>query len=189
MIRRTPGSTRTVTLFPDTTLFRSALIFPGVRAAGVDLGPAHLAVGPRAQRALGDEIVDAALAVLVARIPVLDGRIFDLGIVERDQLYHGGVELVLVAHRRGAAFEIADIRALVGDDQRAFELAGILGVDAEIGGKLHRATHALGHVDEGAVGKDRAVERREIIVTLRRSEEHTSELQSLMRISYAVFCL
>src|SRR3546814_9754009 len=25
--------------------------------------------------------------------------------------------------------------------------------------------------------------------TLRRSEEHTSELQSLMRISYAVFCL
>src|SRR3546814_6863186 len=26
-------------------------------------------------------------------------------------------------------------------------------------------------------------------VDLRRSEEHTSELQSLMRISYAVFCL
>src|SRR3546814_6847238 len=26
-------------------------------------------------------------------------------------------------------------------------------------------------------------------VLLRRSEEHTSELQSLMRISYAVFCL
>src|SRR3546814_1348551 len=27
------------------------------------------------------------------------------------------------------------------------------------------------------------------IVPMRRSEEHTSELQSLMRISYAVFCL
>src|SRR3546814_7747002 len=26
-------------------------------------------------------------------------------------------------------------------------------------------------------------------ITCRRSEEHTSELQSLMRISYAVFCL
>src|SRR3546814_5901460 len=26
-------------------------------------------------------------------------------------------------------------------------------------------------------------------LTIRRSEEHTSELQSLMRISYAVFCL
>src|SRR3546814_2904929 len=31
--------------------------------------------------------------------------------------------------------------------------------------------------------------RREHTVTLPRSEEHTSELQSLMRISYAVFCL
>src|SRR3546814_4424270 len=27
------------------------------------------------------------------------------------------------------------------------------------------------------------------IAVIRRSEEHTSELQSLMRISYAVFCL
>src|SRR3546814_3424441 len=33
-------------------------------------------------------------------------------------------------------------------------------------------------------GGDRAVRHR-----ARRSEEHTSELQSLMRISYAVFCL
>src|SRR3546814_3181481 len=29
----------------------------------------------------------------------------------------------------------------------------------------------------------------EIMVGLDRSEEHTSELQSLMRLSYAVFCL
>src|SRR3546814_4886980 len=29
----------------------------------------------------------------------------------------------------------------------------------------------------------------ERVVAVRRSEEHTSELQSLMRISYAVFCL
>src|SRR3546814_6260124 len=31
--------------------------------------------------------------------------------------------------------------------------------------------------------------RREIALAGARSEEHTSELQSLMRISYAVFCL
>src|SRR3546814_2471924 len=37
----------------------------------------------------------------------------------------------------------------------------------------------------GAVGP----EDREVEVRLGRSEEHTSELQSLMRISYAVFCL
>src|SRR3546814_5676683 len=29
----------------------------------------------------------------------------------------------------------------------------------------------------------------EVLFNLSRSEEHTSELQSLMRISYAVFCL
>src|SRR3546814_10013254 len=31
--------------------------------------------------------------------------------------------------------------------------------------------------------------RRAAIIAMMRSEEHTSELQSLMRISYAVFCL
>src|SRR3546814_8100221 len=31
--------------------------------------------------------------------------------------------------------------------------------------------------------------QRKLFFNLRRSEEHTSELQSLMRISYAVFCL
>src|SRR3546814_8273093 len=35
----------------------------------------------------------------------------------------------------------------------------------------------------------RAVRRLPLRNYLRRSEEHTSELQSLMRISYAVFCL
>src|SRR3546814_2920925 len=33
------------------------------------------------------------------------------------------------------------------------------------------------------------VQARIIQISERRSEEHTSELQSLMRISYAVFCL
>src|SRR3546814_6978036 len=33
------------------------------------------------------------------------------------------------------------------------------------------------------------VDTHEDLLRVRRSEEHTSELQSLMRISYAVFCL
>src|SRR3546814_2767962 len=42
--------------------------------------------------------------------------------------------------------------------------------------------------------RDRGIEPRILVLTAaegnaRRSEEHTSELQSLMRISYAVFCL
>src|SRR3546814_6315766 len=35
----------------------------------------------------------------------------------------------------------------------------------------------------------RCIDLQHPIKKLRRSEEHTSELQSLMRISYAVFCL
>src|SRR3546814_3589255 len=40
-------------------------------------------------------------------------------------------------------------------------------------------------------GEPRRIGRRLLtfLVTVPRSEEHTSELQSLMRISYAVFCL
>src|SRR3546814_10086048 len=47
-------------------------------------------------------------------------------------------------------------------------------------------------IDKGqAAARSQAVERRgqEVQLDLGRSEEHTSELQSLMRISYAVFCL
>src|SRR3546814_5436431 len=38
-------------------------------------------------------------------------------------------------------------------------------------------------------GKGRRKQRAYFLVLFARSEEHTSELQSLMRISYAVFCL
>src|SRR3546814_9706597 len=39
------------------------------------------------------------------------------------------------------------------------------------------------------IGKSTAAKVAELIETGKRSEEHTSELQSLMRNSYAVFCL
>ena len=86
-----------------------------------------LLVRAAAGAALGDEVVDPALAGLrVAGVPVLDGAVLDGRVVERDQLDHGRVELVLVAHRGGAAFEVADGRAFVGDDQRPLELARVL---------------------------------------------------------------
>src|SRR3546814_6474007 len=46
--------------------------------------------------------------------------------------------------------------------------------------------HSKHDMHHRAVGEDRDVRSR---APDRRSEEHTSELQSLMRISYAVFCL
>src|SRR3546814_3697376 len=100
MIRRPPRSTRTDTLFPYTTLFRSDA------ASDCDFG-GHLFRGQ-----------DAALAGL--------GALADL---EFDHL------------------------------------------DLRVGRLLRKADRV-----EPAVGGP-------------RSEEHTSELQSLMRISYAVFCL
>src|SRR3546814_7260925 len=47
---------------------------------------------------------------------------------------------------------------------------------------VYTVSDALDDYLEGFRGKD-------LENTRRRSEEHTSELQSLMRISYAVFCL
>src|SRR3546814_3993245 len=107
MIRRPPRSTRTDTLFPYTTLFRSG---------DDDMRQPHLCRGDRGM--LGLEQVDGA------RHPGLDvakGASAGAGVAEN--------------HHRRVLFRpaFADIRA--------------------------------------------------------RSEEHTSELQSLMRISYAVFCL
>src|SRR3546814_4256521 len=74
-------------------------------------------------------------------------------------------------------------------DQRAFaRLAAFLG---EIDVAQVFLEECVGGVDPVADRGDRqhliddAAGDRE----MRRSEEHTSELQSLMRISYAVFCL
>src|SRR3546814_4402511 len=47
--------------------------------------------------------------------------------------------------------------------------------------------HSLGHSGAGLLATGGAQGR--LIRAVERSEEHTSELQSLMRISYAVFCL
>src|SRR3546814_3388346 len=51
--------------------------------------------------------------------------------------------------------------------------------------------HAVYHEGERAGGASRVIIGRAAYerISGHRSEEHTSELQSLMRISYAVFCL
>src|SRR3546814_4798073 len=70
------------------------------------------------------------------------------------------------------------------------DLVPILDLLKNVGHALYIA-HAskLGHLlrDEYLIVVER--DRAAICVCLLRSEEHTSELQSLMRISYAVFCL
>src|SRR3546814_12194638 len=66
----------------------------------------------------------------------------------------------------------------IGDvPEQVFEIGLDAGVD-------EAASHRVEDVGDGAASEPIVGKRPAI-----RSEEHTSELQSLMRISYAVFCL
>src|SRR3546814_7254299 len=120
MIRRPPRSTLTHTLFPYTTLFRSAL-----------RGALAVMRGHAAERALIN------LAFLGAR--------------ERQ-----AIVLQLQHRSRRLLAHVLD-GVLIAQPVRALD--GVVEMEAPV---------VLAHI---------------------RSEEHTSELQSLMRISYAVFCL
>src|SRR3546814_4865579 len=78
-----------------------------------------------------------------------------------------------------------DLAARMGSDQAddSFDLRGIdtnIGIDAPFAQYVdtQRAVRVDHHLDDARIGQG----------GFDRSEEHTSELQSLMRISYAVFC-
>src|SRR3546814_7284103 len=90
--------------------------------------------------------------------------------------------------------DLRDCRAEFGVDQRAdVELAGLEHGDDALadGGRLVEGERRLGDILDGA-DDQRAVIAAKLVsalsadaAALHRSEEHTSELQSLMRISYA----
>src|SRR3546814_2730963 len=124
MIRRPPRSTRTYTLFPYTTLFRSAS---------------------------APHIAESAAAV---------GRILAHG----DPVYGINTGFGKLASVR---IDAADLATL----QRNIVLSHAAGTGAPSPAPVVRLMMALK------------------LASLARSEEHTSELQSIMRISYAVFCL
>src|SRR3546814_6232823 len=132
MIRRPPRSTRTDTLFPSTTLFRSR----EARRRGAHLRPL------RRQPRLRARARESRLPRQRHRPPVERGA---PGVQRRQPLPLDPRVLAAGApHRRG------DCAMKFLDEAKVFLKSG----------------------DGG-----------------NRSEEHTSELQSLMRISYAVFCL
>src|SRR3546814_3935725 len=141
MIRRPPRSTRTDTLVPYTTLFRSPHGPPGY-VAGYQ--PGHLR---------SPIVVCGGGAIPLRRNgPMLEwrrraggGR--DIPAARRWQIYGGAQP----GGRRGGEGRTC------GHYRSRSSAAGVVAGNPEKDG--------------------------------RRSEEHTSELQSLMRISYAVFCL
>src|SRR3546814_1900958 len=74
-------------------------------------------------------------------------------------------------------------------DQVARYLAAYAGQLAHNTLKHRLAALAQWHHAHGFADPTRAPVVRKVLKGIQRSEEHTSELQSLMRISYAVFCL
>src|SRR3546814_1586935 len=79
---------------------------------------------------------------------------------------------------------------LDGDRLRRARAVHALGSHREVARRFD-VRHALGKpADRRGKGiSARHAAKRTHLAPIDRSEEHTSELQSLMRISYAVFCL
>src|SRR3546814_919486 len=166
MIRRPPRSTRTDTLFPYTTLFRSV----GQRESQV-LGHRHGVVDDRELEHLGD-----------------------VALLRRQRRHVLAVEQDLAARRHqqlGDEAVLEGVSELIGQPRHLARWhAGKLGADDSLRFLQRRAVGRRVAVGDLA---DTQHQRAPGITRLResggRSEEHTSELQSLMRISYAVFCL
>src|SRR3546814_4074111 len=111
-----------------------------------------------------------------------------IGSVEADRPAIGGPDQIEAAALVGfvalACFElILDIRIAAVADQRA----GRIAVAAVADDQWLEAAQPLGDAEHIAILEAAAL--RILAVDRDRSEEHTSELQSLMRISYAVLCL
>src|SRR3546814_4935743 len=86
---------------------------------------------------------------------------------------------------------VAVQRGLPAAPQADEDLVVVLLVGAHAGKAARRLDGPLGGIEAGLgeEGGQGAVLSRAAGMELLRSEEHTSELQSLMRTSYAVFCL
>src|SRR3546814_2295547 len=166
MVRRPPRSTRTDTRFPYTTLFRSV--------------PAHdhtswlLATSSTMLRQ--DRAADA-------------GTTTELPVACKTHGIEPLSDVLRTVKLTGALFFLVDASFPWGVEvPRADAFSSII---------LPRAQHVVSyHVILKGTGwaniqdvTSAWFEAGDVLVFPHRSEEHTSELQSLMRISYAVFCL
>src|SRR3546814_2256919 len=88
--------------------------------------------------------------------------------------WHGGWCWEPVAERLRAAGHRVFAPSYTGMGDRAHLISKAITIDTFV---------------EDLVGLIEAEELWDVVLVGHRSEEHTSELQSLMRISYAVFCL
>src|SRR3546814_3589376 len=102
------------------------------------------------------------------------------------------IELQFADDIAGAVARLAQIKQLLERGQFVVRVgpAARRPFGMEMAGLLERPVVRLdiqrGEAPRGAVGQH---DPHQLLRARIRSEEHTSELQSLMRISYAVFCM
>src|SRR3546814_4214280 len=165
MIRRPPRATRPDTLFPSTTRVRSGRFNAGPEAQPPrlrqDRGRGAAQAGRRDRRRVR---TDAGLAIRLPVKPVGRGREVDRRTGAPFASWRIGE--VKLAQRPGLRPVMPVYQSL--EDHHVL----VLMIEDDV---LEPPVEAVG----GTVKH----------CGMARSEEHTSELQSLMRISYAVFCL
>src|SRR3546814_10648667 len=103
------------------------------------------------------------------------------------QLVHDRAQVQLLGGDQREAF--VEIEAHLPAEHAARAGAGAVGFFGAVLEHVAQQVEVLFHGDWGLGLGTGAASARGVTSTARRSEEHTSELQSLMRNSYAVFCL
>src|SRR3546814_5766083 len=94
----------------------------------------------------------------------------------------------IVAEKFGVAPEkLGDVLALMGDT--VDNVPGVPGIGPKTAAKLINEFGDLESVLAAAPMMKKSKMQENLLAHSERSAEHTSELKSLMRISYAVFCL
>ena len=110
----------------------AAWILPGYSRACLHLSPRQAGV-LFTQASLCNKVIDATLTLFVTRVPILHGRVLNLGIALNDNLYNGSVKLVFIALRSGTTLKVAHISPLVGNNKGTLKLTCTFGIDAEVG--------------------------------------------------------
>src|SRR3546814_685139 len=193
MIRRPPRSTRTDTLFPYTTLFRSAADTAGDILERNGAGQPPIAVpggGEHREARIGNRHQDEAQQhrALHPHLRIkhaADEDTDEIGPEAEADIVDGDL-VVAVAHvveqqaERQLAERVAD---LVKQDEQQHEEGALPEEEFREGAvnrlkRLAESASLLGLAVAGWLTEKEAGRHR------RRSEEHTSELQSLMRNSY-----
>src|SRR3546814_136191 len=179
MIRRPPRSTRTDTLFPCTTLFRSAISAASHACREARKHHQSVVVYEQDSQELLDHTEELRL------FDQLEGGDSPRGLYLELQPI-----MSLKAPLQSLNFEVL---LRVRDSTGALIPSGKIISSAEESGTItiidkwvFSATLEWLAKHEKRLGKTQFIS---INLSGVRSEEHTSELQSLMRISYAVFCL